>query len=146
MRRLLVGGYRQGARAAHTGRSRVVGIGPHKARPAVLTLVSFCVVLAALGHSGKSVLKAEMHPHPTPTALGQLVPRVWNQGLPWLARLGNTHHTGARARKAAVRVTMTLTRDTSAQEETFDVPVIARGTFLGEAGRTLAVSMRGRGM
>lgn len=111
---LLVGGYCQGARAAHTGRRRVVGIGTHKARPAALTLVPFCVVLAALGHSGKSVLRGEMYPHPAPTTLSQLVPWVWNQGLPWLARLGSTHHTGARARKAAVRVTMTLTGDTSA--------------------------------
>lgn len=55
---LLIGGHCQGARAAHTGRCRVTGITADKARPAALTLVPFCVVLAALGHSPWSVLRA----------------------------------------------------------------------------------------
>lgn len=77
---LLVGRYCQGARAAHTGSCRVTGITAHEASPAALTLVPFCIVLAALGYSEKSVLKAETHPHLTPdsrhSALSQLVPWV----------------------------------------------------------------------
>lgn len=55
---LLIGGHCQRARAAHTGRCRVIGITADKARPAALTLVPFRVVLAALGHSPWSVLRA----------------------------------------------------------------------------------------
>lgn len=77
------------------------------------------------------------HPHcPKPAGtlgLGRvyLEPQILGSSLAGQAPK-HTHHTGARARKAAFRMTMALAGDTSAQEETFDVPVIARGTFLGE--------------
>lgn len=53
-----------------------------------------------------------------------------------------THHTGARARKAAVRMPVALTGDTAAQEEPFGIPIIARRTFLGED--TWGISDRGK--
>lgn len=56
---------------------------------------------------------------------------------------GPTHHTDPRARQAAVGVAVALTGDAATQEETFDIPVIARGTFLGVRG-ALGVRRGGR--
>lgn len=127
---LLVGGHGDRAGAADAGGRGVLGAAAHEASLAALTAVALGVVLAVLGGGQVSADSGGPSSHPTPA--GSLPRAPPQTHRPLVAPPPRpTHHAGARAWDAAVRVAVALAGDAATQKETFHVPVVAGSTFLG---------------